>query len=455
MSRTMAIAAPAVLCAAIFFVAVALGDPKLSVGAMLGLSLLPLGLVLLAFSTRVPFTLCLLFVIFSFFRIHEAFPVLMPFRIPNLLAVMTFISLAINIFVLKTIKPSWLPILSVFLYFFFHVTIGIAFSGGKEEALAYWTGTYWKIFVIVIAVSWLARTPKHFAAAVVSIVIAGCCIAAVTISNKLNGIGLVEGTRVTIGRDIESVLGDPNDLSLVLLFPMAFSCALVFTSGIPRVQKLLGAASIPFIFMAILYTQSRGGLLGTLSVWVVFANRVIKNKLLLAVIGGLGAIALYAVAGISERQSGGAAEEGLDESAMGRVYAWDAAWRMALDHPIFGVGIKNFLSNYFFYSDFWDGHPHEVHSTWFGVMAEAGLAGFCVFITMVAILFKITISASQTLQRVNAPAPARAMASALVAGLVGFCVSGTFLTQGFTWPIYIQLAFGVAIVQYANSMKER
>jgi hypothetical protein len=71
---------------------------------------------------------------------------------------------------------------------------------------------------------------------------------------------------------------------------------------------------------------------------------------------------------------------------------------------------------------------------------------------MVAYLFKITISASQTLQRIEAPAPARAMASAIVAGLVGFCISGTFLTQGFTWPIYIQLALGTAIVRYAAAL---
>ena len=55
--------------------------------------------------------------------------------------------------------------------------------------------------------------------------------------------------------------------------------------------------------------------------WGVFGNRLVKNKVLLAVIGGLCAIVLYAAAGISGRKPGGSAEEGLDESAMGRVYA--------------------------------------------------------------------------------------------------------------------------------------
>jgi hypothetical protein len=44
------------------------------------------------------------------------------------------------------------------------------------------------------------------------------------------------------------------------------------------------------------------------------------------------------------------------------------------------------------------------------------------------------------------------MAQALIAGMAGFIVSGTFLTQGFTWPIYIMLALTVAVARRAESM---
>ncbi len=36
-------------------------------------------------------------------------------------------------------------------------------------------------------------------------------------------------------------------------------------------------------------------------------------------------------------------------------------------------------------------------------------------------------------------------AKALKGGLIGFMVSGTFLTQAFTWPIYIILALTIAL----------
>jgi putative inorganic carbon (hco3(-)) transporter len=44
------------------------------------------------------------------------------------------------------------------------------------------------------------------------------------------------------------------------------------------------------------------------------------------------------------------------------------------------------------------------------------------------------------------PALAAGMEAAM-AGLVGFVVSGTFLTQGFTWPFYLQLALAVAAMR--------
>ena len=37
------------------------------------------------------------------------------------------------------------------------------------------------------------------------------------------------------------------------------------------------------------------------------------------------------------------------------------------------------------------------------------------------------------------------------AGLVGFCVSGSFLSQGFLWPIYIITSIGIAIVNFMDN----
>jgi putative inorganic carbon (hco3(-)) transporter len=157
------------------------------------------------------------------------------------------------------------------------------------------------------------------------------------------------------------------------------------------------------------------------------------------------------MAGISGRSSGGAGEEGIDESSMGRIYAWGAAWHMALKHPLNGVGIDNFVANYYAYSDHWDGHNHAVHSTWFGVLGETGFPGILVFFFMIYTIARSAFTTAKTLDHPEVPAPARAMSVAVLAGIGGFCVSGTFLTQGFTWPVYVLVALTTAISRFAKS----
>ncbi|WP_135078818.1 O-antigen ligase family protein [Terasakiella sp. SH-1] len=413
---------------------------------VVALALVPVvGFIALKF----PFLMVLGFVIFSFFRIHEVFPQLYPLRIPQLLAMGTLASLAFN-FTTQRIKIYWRDELSVFMIFFSLVTIGVFLATNRSEAMGSWSGTYVKIMIMVFAIAWLSQSIRSFAILIYSMLGAGVVVGAVTLSNKIKGIGLVEGTRVTIGRDIGSMLGDPNDLALVLLFPASFALALIFTPKSGWLAKLCGILCFITVLSAIIATQSRGGLLGITAVMSVFGYRKIKNKALFFSLGGIALVCLFILAGVSDRASGGAHEEGIDESAMGRIHAWNAAIGMALHHPLTGVGINNFLSNYYMYSDFWDGKNHAVHSTWFGVLAETGLLGLLIFLGLIFLLLRNGLNTMNRLQ--NHPSPiANAMAQAVFAGLIGFCTSGTFLTMGFTWPVYILLSLSVAISHFAQS----
>lgn len=433
-----------ICCALGFLFTAAIGHPH----AIIGFALLPLVIVIAARSLDYPFELCLLFIIFSFFRIHEVFTVLIPLRIPNALAIGTFAALGWHILLRRTIKPRWSKELILFGVFFLHVTIGIFFATDRPAALGYWQSTYSKIAVMVFAIAWLMRTTRHFRRLMLSVVCAGLCVGVVAIYNKWNGIGLVEETRVTIGRSFGSALGDPNDLSLVLLFPMAFAATLAITRGLSAIDRAIGWIGVPVIMYAVICTQSRGGLLGALAVFGIVANHYIKQKWIIVTGGGAAGLVLMIAAGISKRASGGAEEAGIDESAMGRIHAWNAAWRMAVGRPLTGVGIDNFYQNYFFFSDHWDGVPHAVHSTWFVVVAESGFPGFFMFVSLFVMAVKTGLRSLTQLK--DDTAIPRALALALLAGLGGFAVSGTFLTQGYTWPFYIQLGLIVALSAYAN-----
>jgi probable O-glycosylation ligase (exosortase A-associated) len=415
----------------------------------LALCLLPLAILGVL---NAPFLVVLMFIIFSFFRIHEAFPQLYSLRIPLLLAAASLAVLAWHISITRRITPYWRPELTLFAVFFGLVTLGVLLAVNRSVAMTTFTGVYVKIAIMTLAVAWMTRESRDFSLASKLIVLAGIAVALVALHNKANGIGLVEGTRVTIGRDIRSNLGDPNDLALVLMFPMAFAVSLVLTPGIGKLARIIGIAGVPLLFSAVIATQSRGGLLGIMAVFAVFGYRRIRSKTLFFTLGGIAMVVLLALAGISDRASGGAAEDGIDESAMGRLYAWQAAFGMALARPLNGVGLDNFYHNYYFYSPHWDGKNHAVHSTWFGVMAETGFLGLIVFVAMMTALVR---SAMSSLRRIESSVcrvdPAvHASSQAVLAGIVATLVSGTFLTQGFTWPVYILAALVVAVTRWVD-----
>lgn len=414
--------------------------------ATAAITLLPLMLVA---GLKMPFLLCLAFISFSFFRIHEVFPQLYPLKIPQLLAIGTLGSLMFNL-ITKRIEAFWSREHTVFILFFLLVVIGSILATNRPAAMASLNGTYVKIAAMLFAISWLLRHEYQFRLLLIIMILCGITVGIVALYNKQMGLELVEGTRVTIGRSIGSMLGDPNDLSLVLLFPASFALAALLTPRYSLLLKALGLIGFITVICAIVATQSRGGLLGICAVSGVFAWHRVRNKFLLISAGMVALSILFILAGVSDRASGGNHEEGIDESAMGRIYAWQAAIGMAIHHPLTGVGLNNFISNYFEYSPHWDGKNHAVHSTWFGVMAETGLLGLMLFISIIVLIARISNRSLKYFNNNNDTySPTLfACAQSVQAGLAGFCVSGTFLTMGFTWPIYILLALAIALSQY-------
>ncbi|OUR92741.1 hypothetical protein A9Q81_15580 [Gammaproteobacteria bacterium 42_54_T18] len=418
---------------------------------ILAISIAPISIIFVIWK---PFLMVLLFVVFSFFRLHEVFPQIYNFKIPLLLSLASLFSLFWHVAISKKIEIYCTKDLACISVFFLLVAIGVIVASNRPVAIEYFKGIYWKIALMTYAIAFLTRQAKDFSLAAKIITVSGTLVGITALYNKANGIGLVEETRVTIGRQIGSVLGDPNDLALVLMFPASFAISLIITKGIPANSKILGLISVTTLFSAIIATQSRGGLLGILTVFGIYGYRKTKSKVLFVSIAAIFAILLYFIAGISGRSSGGAGEDGIDASAMGRLYAWEAAIGMAVHNPITGVGLDNFYSNYYYYSPHWDGLNHAVHSTWFGVLAETGFLGLTVFIFTIILLLKTSYRCLINIElHITTVDPALVAASqAIFAGLIGTVVSGTFLTQGFTWPIYILSALVVAISRWTDNI---
>lgn len=386
----------------------------------------------------------ILFILFSYFRLHEVFVVLMPLKIPKMLALASLLAIAWHLFISKSLKPHWSSTHLVFVIWFVWLTVCVFSASNKGMAIEYWTGVLVKVFIMVFAISWWLTRFSHFSLVRLGIMISGISVALVALSNKMNGIGLVEGTRVTISREYRSQLGDPNDLSLVLMFPVSFLAAELFDKGANKYRRLFAAVGLLLAISGVIATQSRGGLLGIAAILSFFLYQKVKNPLVVGLCAAVAMLAMMVFAGIGDRQSGGAAEDGVDASAMGRIYAWQAAINMALSNPLTGVGVDNFYVNYYFYSPHWDGKNHAVHSTWFQVLGETGFVGIGIFVLLIASIYR-SLSRVYCINALNPNDQVAVNANALKAGLIGFMVAGTFLTQAFTWPLYIILALTIAL----------
>jgi putative inorganic carbon (hco3(-)) transporter len=390
---------------------------------------------------------------------------LMPLRLPAVLGLLVAAGFVLSLYK-NTIEIIWPTALKAFGLFFLVVSVGIGFATNPWTALNFWSGTYWKVGAMTVVLAWVIRESRDLNFLNRAIVVSGCLVAVAAIHNKLHGIGLVEGTRVTVGRDVQSALGDPNDLASVLLLPLSFSAAML----VHRQRWLdiaLAGLGVATCVSAILFTESRGGFLGVLALLVICATQLTRSvqlarsKWIIFALGISLAFGMYAAMGIADRNANNPDSEVLDESAAGRVEAWTAALGMAASHPLSGVGLNNFTANYLLHKHSLNaaastvavdgadrsGKIRAVHSMWLEVLAEAGFPGFFTFITMIGAAVLVTL---RLLRETNAggPGPVGTTALAVCAGLIGFGVSGSFLTHAYTWQLHFLVAVAAAMSRF-------
>jgi O-antigen ligase len=138
---------------------------------------------------------------------------------------------------------------------------------------------------------------------------------------------------------------------------------------------------------------------------------------------------------------GGMGEYKEDESALGRLDAWGAGLRMLNEHPLFGVGAGAFSDAYgmrYKPTDAVAATWREAHSLYVQCFSELGLFGFFIVAGLVVVMFRDQRKISRfgvadaQLQR-----ELHFFADALTAGLVGFLVSGAFLSVLYYPHLYI------------------
>jgi putative inorganic carbon (hco3(-)) transporter len=252
-----------------------------------------------------------------------------------------------------------------------------------------------------------------------------------------------------LGGELDRASGpiqDPNDFAYLMatVFPLA---AFLFVEE--RGRRVLWGACLALMLGATLATLSRGALVGlaALAIWAVASRRVPIFGVLagLVTLASVLLVALFFWSPLIEErveQKGQIA----DRNATTRLAFWDAAARMAYDHPLVGVGPARFgeeTDEYLLGSRSGLTDP-VVHNSYLEIAAENGIPALLAFLAFLGGSATLLARARRASEEAGDAEGVR-LATALQAAFVVALVSAAFLSQQLALPLWLVGALAVAI----------
>jgi putative inorganic carbon (HCO3(-)) transporter len=256
--------------------------------------------------------------------------------------------------------------------------------------------------------------------------------------------GLTTGGNFRIWGPPDSFVYDNNDLGLALNMTLPVMFYMTREVESPRLRKLLWASFYCSI-LAVILSYSRGALLG-LSVVLAAISLKSKHKL---IAGAL--LAVFAVLVLTFAPSawmsrmGNFAHGELDESAEGRLHAWEFAWVFASQYPIMGGGFETFTPalEARFTPQYQFAGPHSIY---FQTLGEQGFVGLGIFLLVLG----GTFYALRAMRRRVRGQPAFGWivnySNMLEISLLGYVVSGAFLPRAY-FDLWFQMAAAAALLK--------
>lgn len=250
--------------------------------------------------------------------------------------------------------------------------------------------------------------------------------------------------------------GDNNHYALVLLMAMPLT---IYAYRFAKHFMLSYVLITVFVlnFLAIISTNSRGAVLGVVSMglWIILLGKKKMAGLFMVIVMGVLTIQLAPSHWFERMDTIQTAGE--DASFMGRVTAWKRASAIALDHPFLGGGYHagqgggavyekyRYSQGFLGFVDTPDtGYPAASHSIYFEVLGDLGFLGLFLFL---ACLFNVFLKWRKIRKMVtgdNNYLWAQELANLIAASMVIYMVSGALLSAAyFELPYYMMMLMQV------------
>ena len=274
------------------------------------------------------------------------------------------------------------------------------------------------------------------------------------------------------GRGIGGWMGDENDFCMVMDMAVPFGYFLMFSAnGVKEKLKYLGFLGT--FILAAMATLSRGGFFGLAAVGAYCWYRSPKklNALIVVVVAVVFMLVLAPEKYWDEIASS-TSEETLGTHGTGgaRLYTWGIGMEMFFYNPIIGIGQSNFPWTFGEYEAGRTFHERsfagrQAHSAWVTLVSELGIVGIVVIggmllqcykdLKLVRMKFAPPGSRQKHGQIVHAGEDIRMyLARAMEGSLIGFIVSGVFISILWYPALWIMTAFIVALRNISETQGE-
>jgi hypothetical protein len=275
------------------------------------------------------------------------------------------------------------------------------------------------------------------------------------------------------GRGIGAWMGDENDFCMVMDMAVPFGYFLLFSAASVR-EKMKYLGFLGMFILAAMASLSRGGFFGLAAVGAYCWYRSPKklNALIVVVVAVLFMLVLAPEKYWDEITSSTSDTTMSTGTGAARLYTWGIGMEMFYANPIIGIGQNNFPYTFGIYEAgrTFNGRSiggRQAHSAWVTLISELGLVGIVIIGTMLLQCYKdlklvrrrfSPVSRQKHGEIVQAGEDVRMyLARAMEGSLIGFIVSGVFISILWYPSLWIMMALVVALrnISETQSGEER
>jgi probable O-glycosylation ligase (exosortase A-associated) len=325
--------------------------------------------------------------------------------------------------------------------------ITITFISAHDHEVAYkWFIEYLKIFIMFAVSALLINTVRQ-----VWILLVMTALALSYIAYEVNYKYFVNNYLGIYHNGYGGLDNNGAGLMLAMGVPLCYFA----WEGTTRRWRWGYLALIPVLLHAVLMTYSRGAMVSLIAVVPLFFLRSRRRGWLLAAAVAM-AYLLPAMAGNEIRARFFSIEDHeIDESANTRRKSWAAAWAIAKDYPLFGVGVRN--SGLFVYNYGADRFGRTIHSQYLQIAADNGFIGLGLYLAALGSTWWGLRCARRRAEggTDHESRLVYTICCGVEGGMVVFCVGGLFLSlEVFELP-YLLLLLGAQVHALVQQREEQ